>query len=98
MEMDLEEINKTFFFQDSITAEHLNFYNKYGFIHFQKFIDIEKVKKIIDEIKRTQKFIIEKNFDKINGIPIKFGFDQDNNKIIQRLPYSNKYSTELADF
>ena len=96
--MDLEEINKTFYFKNSITDEQLNFYRTYGFIHFKEFIDSTKVQNIINEIKRTQKLIIDKNIDKINGIPIKFGLDQDKNKIIQRLPYSNKYSTELTNF
>ena len=96
--MNLEEINTKFFFQNSITTEQLDFYYKYGFIHFQRFIEPSIVQDIINEIKRIQKFIIDSNIDKINGIPIKFGFDQDNNKIIHRLPYSNKYSTELANF
>jgi phytanoyl-CoA hydroxylase len=96
--MDLEEINKTFSLRDNITEEQVNFYSKYGFIHFDNFIDLRRVETMINEIKIVQKFIIDSNIDKINGIPIKFGFDQDKNKIIQRLPFTNKYSTELANF
>lgn len=93
----MTEIKKKFRLIDKIEPEHLAFYDKYGFIHFENFFDKNFLHDIWDSIAKAHKYIIDNNIDKINGIPVKFGFDEKGNKIVQRLPFTNKVVAEVGE-
>jgi ectoine hydroxylase-related dioxygenase (phytanoyl-CoA dioxygenase family) len=91
----MNEVNKIFSLKDGITQEHLDFYKKYGFVHFEKFLSEDQLKVIWASVAEAHKHIINNNIDKINGIPLKYGVDENNNKIVQRLAFTNKVAKEV---
>lgn len=80
-----------------LTEEQIAFFDKHGFIHFENFISPEKVSDIISSVYEVQKSWIANNVEVVNGIPIKYGFDEDGSKIVQRYAFTNQYSSEVSD-
>lgn len=80
---------------DTVTAEQLNFFDRHGVIVFRNFISREQVAVYINELKRLEALWLEEKRDKVNGIPLKFGKDEQGNKTIQRLCFSSLYSEPL---
>jgi ectoine hydroxylase-related dioxygenase (phytanoyl-CoA dioxygenase family) len=87
-----------FHFDQSITNEQLNYFDKHGIIQFKKFIDRDTVLSFIDEVENVQQYLIRNNMDKVNGIPLKFGTDINGQKIIQRIAFASQYSSVLSNF
>lgn len=80
---------------DTVSAEQLEFFEKHGVIVFRNFISKEKVAAYISELKRIESVWLSEKRDKVNGIPLKFGKDENGNTTIQRLCFSSLYSDEL---
>ena len=80
---------------DKLTDEQFNFFDKYGVIIFRNFLKSETVQLFISELNRIEKQWLEEGRDKVNGIPLKFGKDQDGNKMIQRMCFLSLYSNTL---
>ena len=93
----MTDINKKFRYNGTVEPEHLQFYDKYGFIHFEGFFEKSYLQHVWDCIAKAHKHIIDNNIDKINGIPVKFGVDEKGNKIVQRLPFTNRVVQEVND-
>lgn len=91
-------MQQTFSFDNSLSAEQIDFYHKYGFLHFKQFISRENIALFISEINHISKKIIEERITKVNGVPLKFGETEDGEKIIQRLAFASNYSAILHDF
>jgi phytanoyl-CoA hydroxylase len=89
---------KTFTINGELNQEHINFFNKNGFIHFKNFLSKEEVAGIWDSISKTHNQWIAENKEKINGIPIVYGEDENGKKIIQRSPFTSLFSKDLHDF
>jgi ectoine hydroxylase-related dioxygenase (phytanoyl-CoA dioxygenase family) len=89
---------QSFKFGDSLTEEQKIFFDKNGFLHFSNFISKENVALFIREIERIQKERLEKNLEKVNGVPLKFGQDLEGNKIIQRNCFLSLSSDVLHEF
>jgi ectoine hydroxylase-related dioxygenase (phytanoyl-CoA dioxygenase family) len=89
---------QSFKFGDSLTEEQKIFFDKNGFLHFRNFISMENVALFIREIERIQKERLEKNLEKVNGVPLKFGQDIEGNKIIQRNCFLSLSSNVLHEF
>jgi phytanoyl-CoA hydroxylase len=83
---------------EKLTAEQLDFFNKNGFIIFKNFISRATVDLFISEINRIEKQWLEAGIDKINGIPLKFGIDENEQKMIQRFCFLSQYSDILHEF
>jgi len=86
-----------FILSDKLTEEQLNFFSENGFIHFKNFLPKEMVALYLQEIKRIETQWLEEGLDKINGVPLKFGKDEDGNKMIQRFCFLNQYSKPLQE-
>jgi phytanoyl-CoA hydroxylase len=86
-----------FVLADKFTEEQLSFFNEHGFIHFKNFIPKETVNLYLKEISRIENQWLEEGIDKVNGIPLKFGADENGNKMIQRFCFLNQYSTPLKE-
>ncbi|MFZ6025381.1 MAG: phytanoyl-CoA dioxygenase family protein [Bacteroidota bacterium] len=82
---------------DTVTPEQLDFFDTHGVIVFRNFIDKEKVATYISELQQLEKQWLDEKKDKINGIPLKFGKDDQGNTTIQRLCFSSLYSNPLHD-
>lgn len=83
---------------EKITDEQKSFFSKHGVIHFKKFIPSDIVSLFISEIKRIENQWLEQEIEKINGVPLKFGQDENGNKMIQRFAFTNQYSDVLHEF
>ena len=87
-----------FLITDTITQEQFDFFNKHGLIIFRNFIKPETVTSFLNEIKRIEKQWLDEGVEKVNGIPLKFGKDENGQKTIQRLCFTSQYSTILHEF
>ncbi len=86
-----------FTFKEELTDEQVKFFNENGFIHFKQFFDTDKVQKSIDGLMNLQSKWIAENRMMVNGVPLKFGFDEHNNKIIHRFAFTSMYSKEFEE-
>src|ERR1041384_6123747 len=80
---------------DNITEEQFNFFDKYGVIIFKNVLNSETVQLFISELNRIEKQWLDEGRDKVNGIPLKFGKDENGNKMIQRMCFLSLYSQHL---
>ncbi|WP_119791370.1 phytanoyl-CoA dioxygenase family protein [Flavobacterium anhuiense] len=87
---------KTFTLANQLTAEQINFFNQYGFIHFKNFITSETVSSIIDASKEVEQKWIDNDLQKVNGVPIKYGKDLDGSPIVQRFAFINQHHQTLS--
>jgi len=87
-----------FEFSDPLGSDPLEFFAKHGFLHFNNFISRETVSDIRAEIRTIEEKFVERQVEKINGVPIKYGTDVDGRKIIQRFPFSSQQSPLLGEF
>jgi phytanoyl-CoA hydroxylase len=83
---------------DKLTQEQLNFFDKSGLIIFKNFINKETVDLFIRETQRLEKEWLDAGIEKMNGIPLKFGKDENDNKVIQRLCFVSQHSPVLHEF
>jgi len=90
----IEKTIKTSF----LNEEKLNFFKKNGFLHFKNFIPKEKVLELTLEVKKVERYLLDQNFEKVNGIPLKFGRDIDGQSLIQRIAFASQFSEVLSDF
>jgi len=86
-----------FEFTDPLGREPLDFFARYGFLHFSNFMSRETVTSIRSEIRLIDEKFVELNIEKINGVPVKYGVDIDGRKFIQRFPFSSQQSPMLQE-
>lgn len=87
-----------FKFEDKITPEQRKFFNQNGFIQFAGFFSRDVVNKILEEMDAIQNEWLNADVDKVNGVPIKWGEDENGNKIVQRFAFAslqNEYLHKL---
>src|ERR1700674_12972 len=83
---------------NGLSKEQKAFFDKYGVIIFRNFISPENVQLFLSEIHRIEKEWLDQGVEKINGVPLKFGRDEQDNKTIQRLCFTSNYSSILHEF
>jgi ectoine hydroxylase-related dioxygenase (phytanoyl-CoA dioxygenase family) len=83
---------------DKLTEEQRKYFDKNGFIHFRGVLSREMVNEIITSTEDLQKNWISKGIKKINGVPIKFGHDENGNEIVHRFPFTSQYSEPVHRF
>lgn len=86
-----------FILGEKLTEEQMDFFDTNGVIIFRNFIPKETVQLFISETERIEKELLEEGKEKINGVPLKFGKDENGNKIIQRLCFLSLSSKPLHD-
>ncbi len=89
---------RNFRLESGLTEEAKVFFNRYGFLHFKNFVSRETVSLFIAEMKKIEKEWIEKDVKVVNGVPIKYGTDINNEKTVQRFAFANQYSKVLSEF
>jgi phytanoyl-CoA hydroxylase len=80
-----------------ITADQQDYFNRNGFIRFRNFLSKEQVELCKNEMKRVEKKWIDEGTEKVNGVPIKFGKDENGNTIVQRFCFLSQYSDFLHE-
>jgi len=86
-----------YFLEETLSGEHIQYFNKNGFIHFKNFIDKETVGEFLREISYIEKYLLKNRIDKVNGIPLKFGLDS-GSTLVQRIAFTSHYSDILSQF
>ena len=89
---------KKFTFTGALTPEQITFFNTNGFIHFEKYASLETVQEIIQSTESIQERWIREDVNKVNGVPIKYGFDENGKVIVQRFAFTNQYSPAVNRF
>lgn len=89
---------KKFTFSGELTPEQIEFFTINGFIHFEKYASHQIVSEIIQSTESVQKSWIRNGVEKVNGVPIKFGVDENGNKIVQRFAFTNQHSQAVQRF
>lgn len=89
--------NKTFTLGEKLTDEQKEYFRKYGIIQFKNFINQDTIKLFISELQKIEKQWLDEGVEKINGIPLKFGKNENGDKMIQRMCFTNKYSKVLGE-
>jgi ectoine hydroxylase-related dioxygenase (phytanoyl-CoA dioxygenase family) len=87
-----------FDFTSTLTAEQIDFFEEYGFLHFRNFINPETVSLFKREMKSIEQKWVEGKVEKVNGVPLKFGIDVDGSRIVQRFAFSSQHSDVLREF
>ena len=82
---------------EKLRPEQLAFFDKHGFIHFKNFINRDTVQLFLSEVQRVEKEWLEQGIDKVNGVPLKFGQEENGSKMIQRLAFTSQYSPVLHE-
>jgi ectoine hydroxylase-related dioxygenase (phytanoyl-CoA dioxygenase family) len=80
-----------------LTDEQKDFYDRFGFLHFENFYSHEVVNEIIGELVKIQDKWIAENVVKSYGIPVKYGVDDKGNRIVQRYAFTSCYSDYLHE-
>jgi len=83
---------------EKLTSEQLDFCKINGVIIFRNFVEPETVSLFLNEIRKVEKKWLDEGRDKVNGIPLKFGKDENNDKTIQRLCFLSLHSDVLSAF
>ncbi|MEH6305744.1 phytanoyl-CoA dioxygenase family protein [Olivibacter sp. CPCC 100613] len=89
---------QTFRFNGRLTSEQKAFFDLNGFIHFKHFINADAVQRIIHASQEVERQWIEKEVQKINGVPVKYGTDLDGRRIVQRFAFINLHHPILKEF
>jgi len=89
---------KKFELGERLTDEQIEFFNKYGFLHFPGALSQDVVKAIIDSYNEASSKLIKENAKEINGVPLFFGYDEKGNKMIHRFPFFSQFSKPMHDF
>jgi phytanoyl-CoA hydroxylase len=86
------KLESSFFLNEKLEVEHLNYFNKNGFIVFRNFLSPEYVDVLISELVKVEHQLIRDEKHKINGIPLKYGENLAGEKTIQRICFSSLFS------
>ena len=83
---------------EKLTDEQINYFDKNGFIHFRGVVSATEVKEIISSTEELQLKWISKGIKKINGVPVKYGHDENGKEIVHRFPFTSQYSESVHRF
>lgn len=81
-----------------LTEEQISFFDTHGFIHFESVASPDEVNVIIDSTEYIQERWIQDGTSKVNGVPIKFGVDENGKKIVHRFPFTSQFSEAVHNF
>lgn len=87
-----------FILGESLTEEQIKYFDKNGFIHFRGVVSKEEINEIIASTEDLQQKWITKGLKKINGVPIKYGHDENGKEIVHRFPFTSQYCESVHSF
>lgn len=83
---------------ETLTAEQIEHFRDFGFLHFRNFISPEQVRELVQASVEVQQQWLRDDVQKVNGVPIRYGRDLDGTPIVQRFAFANQYHPVLARF
>jgi len=87
-----------FYLNDKLLAEHVKFFNEFGFIRFKNFVSKSTVNLFIKEAENVERNWLSKGIDKVNGVPLKFGDNEKGERMISRFAFLSQHSKLLHEF
>jgi phytanoyl-CoA hydroxylase len=87
-----------FILGEKLTEEQFEYFDKNGVILFRNFLNPETVELFKQELNRIEKQWLAEGREKVNGIPLKFGKDEEGNKMIQRMCFLSLNSDMFHEF
>ncbi|HVA98521.1 MAG TPA: phytanoyl-CoA dioxygenase family protein [Bacteroidia bacterium] len=81
-----------FTLEEKLTEEQISFFEEQGFIHFEKFISKEKVQELIKAAQDVEDRWAADKREKVNGVPIKYGIDENGKTIVHRFAFLSLHS------
>jgi phytanoyl-CoA hydroxylase len=80
------------------TDEMKAFLTEHGFIRFRKFATMAEVEQLRAELNRIQDEWVAEKREMVNGIPIKYGVDDEGNTFVNRYAFTSQFSPWLHNF
>lgn len=91
-------IDTKFTLGPKITEEQKAFLDHYGFLHFRGVATPAEVEMLRSEQDRLQERWLSEGTKEINGIPLFFGKGVGGKPIIQRIPFTSRFSERIQQF
>lgn len=88
----MTELTKRFRLGDKLTAEQCDFFDRYGFVHFEGFASREEVDGLCAGAAEAGEKMVRHKRRFLNGIPIRYGRDAEGKEIVQRLAFTSQLS------
>ncbi len=89
------QLQQTFTLEGKPDPQQISFFHEFGFIHYKHVFSTEQVAAMLQEIERIEQSWLSAGYQKVNGIPIKYGRDEHGRPIIQRFAFTSLYSGYL---
>ena len=83
---------------ESLTDEQLDFFDVYGFLHFEQVASTDEVIGIIAEVNRISRTWDREGRTMVNGIPLFWGRDHQGARFLQRLAFTSQFSNFISEF
>lgn len=80
------------------TEEQAAFLDEHGFIKFRGFATADEVQMVRDELARIEAEWIAEDRVTVNGIPIKYGIDENGDKFVNRFAFTSLFSEKMTEF
>jgi len=80
------------------TDEMREFLDVHGFIRFRGFATLDEVQALRDDLQRIEREWLAEGREEVNGIPIKFGVDEDGRRFVNRFAFTSLFSPWLHNF
>src|SRR5262245_54548101 len=95
---DLPPVTTKFTLAPQITAEQRAFLKAYGFLHFRGVASMQEIETLRAEQDRLEALWLERGEKQLFGIPFFFGRGMGGRTIIQRIPFTSRFSTAIDAF
>lgn len=80
------------------TDEQAAFLDEHGFIRFRQFATPDEIQMIRDELARIEAEWIADDRETVNGIPIKYGINENGQKFVNRFAFTSLFSDKMTEF
>ena len=82
----------------AFTEPMRRFLDEHGFIRFRRFATPDEVATLRAELKRVEAEWIAEDREFVNGIPVKYGEDENGQRMVNRFAFTSKFSPWLHEF
>lgn len=84
--------------EDRLTAEHVEFFEVYGFIRFRGFVPRARALALYDAFNSLTNELVARGETHVNGVPLLRGRRSDGSLFFGRIPYVSLQRPEFRDF
>jgi hypothetical protein len=81
----------------TITPEQQAFFDQHGFLHFEQVWSSDEMKKIVDALEAIDQKVLNEKIMQVQGVPVIYGYDENNHPVAQRTPFTNKLSPVIHE-